>query len=215
MEYVQRLVQSILPGSRVSADRKTGLLSAAVVRDDVRGLARLFAWVEQSSRAKKMIKEWGISNTTLEEVFILICAQNADAQISDEQEGISGQEGDNAISTRLCPMCHQKQRSAVVMKQYDTKNRLISKKRKMKIATTSNSNSNSNSNGATSSTSPIMSTESESEPEPEETDSLLAMPDSVCEDCSVANKYVLMLMLMSILMPMLMLVLMPMGLLTC
>ena len=203
MEYVQRLVQSILPGSRVSADRKTGLLSAAVVRDDVRGLARLFAWVEQSSRAKKMIKEWGISNTTLEEVFILICAQNADAQISDEQEGMSGQEGDNAISTRLCPMCHQKQRSAVVMKQYDTKNRLISKKRKMKIATTSNStsNSNSNSNGATSSTSPIMSTESESEPEPEETDSLLAMPDSVCEDCSVANKYVLMLM--------------PMGLLTC
>ena len=53
----------------------TGYLSVSVAKGDVQLLPRFFQWLERSSQAKKLLKEWSISNTTLEQVFLLLCVQ--------------------------------------------------------------------------------------------------------------------------------------------
>lgn len=53
----------------------TGYLSVSIAKGDVQLLPRFFQWLERSSQAKKLLKEWSISNTTLEQVFLLLCVQ--------------------------------------------------------------------------------------------------------------------------------------------
>lgn len=75
MSEIATLIQDALPGSVCNSDDETGLVSVAVQKNDTRGLPRLFAWIEQSARAAQVLKEWSISNTTLEQVFLMLCVQ--------------------------------------------------------------------------------------------------------------------------------------------
>lgn len=107
---VSELVRKVLPGSALSADAVTGVLAVGVVKEDLGGLARLFQWLEVSRRAKLAVREWGISNTTLEQVFLMLCVQNTEVNYVDP--GRQTNENQHA----LCPMCRTRYRSSVIVR---------------------------------------------------------------------------------------------------
>lgn len=110
VEEVKALVTTVLPGSSCSADPATGVLAVGVVKEDVGGLARLFQWLEKSRRAKAAVREWGISNTTLEQVFLMLCVQNTEVNYVDPNR--QAQQTQHA----LCPMCRIRPRAAVIVR---------------------------------------------------------------------------------------------------
>jgi hypothetical protein len=83
-------------------------LTVTVPRDDVMGFPRLFSWLEKSPRAAAIVKEWGITNTTLEEVFLHLCAQNKEINYVDPE--IAQGMGEKSI----CPMCRLRKKATVV-----------------------------------------------------------------------------------------------------
>jgi hypothetical protein len=110
VEEVKALVSTVLPGSTCSADALTGVLAVGVVKEDLGGLARLFQWLEKSRRAKAAVREWGISNTTLEQVFLMLCVQNTEVNHVDP-----GRQA-NQNQQALCPMCRTRPRAAVIVR---------------------------------------------------------------------------------------------------
>jgi hypothetical protein len=107
VEEVKALVSTVLPGSTCSADALTGVLAVGVVKEDLGGLARLFQWLEKSRRAKAAVREWGISNTTLEQVFLMLCVQNTEVNYVDP-----GRQA-NQNQQALCPMWRPRPRGGV------------------------------------------------------------------------------------------------------
>lgn len=105
---MQQFLVSVLPGSQCQVDSSTGFVSIDVQRDDIRGLPRLFKWLEQSRNARRLVREWGISNTTLEQVFLMLCIQNTEVNYVERRE-------DDQRNT-LCPMCRQRQKTNVLMR---------------------------------------------------------------------------------------------------
>jgi ABC-type multidrug transport system ATPase subunit len=77
-----------LPGSEILSSA-AGNISVSIPRHAVSGIPRLFQKLMPADSAH-LIKEWGISNTTLEEVFLRLCAQNSD--INAIAEDVSGSE---------------------------------------------------------------------------------------------------------------------------
>jgi hypothetical protein len=70
---VEAVLRSALPGSRFVGDQRlTGYVSVSVSRRDVANLPRFFAWLEAAPGAVANIREWGISNTTLEQVCAVL-----------------------------------------------------------------------------------------------------------------------------------------------
>lgn len=119
---VSNIVSDILPNSKVTegfsvddnlaeaADDALITLSVAVPRGDLRGFPRLFSWLENSKRAAQLVKEWGVSNTTLEEVFLQLCIQNREINYT----GADSDGADESTIFMLCPMCRMNRRSDVV-----------------------------------------------------------------------------------------------------
>jgi hypothetical protein len=88
-------------------------LFVTVPRGDLRGFPRLFSWLEGSQRASSIVNEWGISNTTLEEVFLLLCTQNR------EINHVANKNDENSESKQrdLCTMCQIRPKAnAVIMR---------------------------------------------------------------------------------------------------
>lgn len=110
VEEVKAMVASVLPGSNCLADPITGVVAVGVVKEDLGGLSRLFQWLEHSRRAKLAVREWGISNTTLEQVFLMLCVQNTEVNYVDPGRL------DNQNQHALCPMCRTQFRSAVIVR---------------------------------------------------------------------------------------------------
>jgi hypothetical protein len=110
VEEVKTFVRTVLPGSACSADPITGVVAVGVVKEDLGGLSRLFQWLEHSRRAKTAVREWGISNTTLEQVFLMLCVQNTEVNYVDP--GRQTTQNQHA----LCPMCRTRLRSAVIVR---------------------------------------------------------------------------------------------------
>ena len=110
VEEVKQLVATVLPGSNCIADAVTGVVAVGVVKEDLGGLSRLFQWLERSRRAKAAVREWGISNTTLEQVFLMLCVQNTEVNYVDP--GRQASQNQQA----LCPMCRARLRASVVVR---------------------------------------------------------------------------------------------------
>ena len=110
----QQLVAGVLPDATCVVDDTASSLSVTVPRNNLRGLPRLFTWLESSSRAALIVKEWGISNTTLEQVFLMLCDMNTEINnVSNLQKESNHQE--------LCPMCRVNLKSTVFVRNLDGK----------------------------------------------------------------------------------------------
>lgn len=111
-ERINQVVTSVLPGAVVAVDEVTGCVTITIGQTDVLRLPKLFAWLERSKLAARVVREWSISNTTLEQVFLRLCVQNEEVN-----EGFSNiddillQEED-----RLCPMCRVNIKGPVLLK---------------------------------------------------------------------------------------------------
>jgi hypothetical protein len=108
----QHLIASVLPDATCVVDETASSLSVTVPRNNLRGLPRLFTWLESSSRAALIVKEWGISNTTLEQVFLMLCDMNTEINnISSLQKESNHRE--------LCPMCRVNMKSTVFVRNLE------------------------------------------------------------------------------------------------
>lgn len=106
-EKIEKVVGLLLPGANCCIDEVTGSITVSLSQNDVIRLPKLFAWLERSKRAAAFVREWSISNTTLEQVFLLLCVQNTEenytaTQLSDDD--------------RLCPMCRERTKGPVLLK---------------------------------------------------------------------------------------------------
>jgi hypothetical protein len=111
-ERINQVVSSVLPGAVVAVDEITGCVTITIGQTDVLRLPKLFAWLERSKLAAKVVREWSISNTTLEQVFLRLCVQNE--EVNDGYSSIEDillQEED-----RLCPMCRVNNKGPVLLK---------------------------------------------------------------------------------------------------
>ena len=111
-DRIENVVSSVLPGAKVSVDDITGCVTITIGQTDVLRLPKLFAWLERSQLAAQVVREWTISNTTLEQVFLRLCVQNE--EVNDGYSSIEDillQEED-----RLCPMCRVNTKGPVLLK---------------------------------------------------------------------------------------------------
>ena len=84
-------------------------------RSDVRNLAQFFYWVEHAPDAKA-IREWGFSNTTLEQVFLSLGEQSSTVNFTDHR---------TLTSREMCPMCRKRVRDSIVMRALENPNILM------------------------------------------------------------------------------------------
>lgn len=108
------MIMSILPDATCLYDENSLIMTVTVPKINVIGLPRLFTWLESSRRAQIIVKEWGVSNTTLEQVFLLLCIQNTEINLGmapNTSEGDRNQRKEN-----LCPMCNIRPREHVVLR---------------------------------------------------------------------------------------------------
>lgn len=109
MRDAQAMISQALPGSHCDINENSGGIIVTVPRGDIRGLPRLFAWLESSNKASTVVKEWGVSNTTLEQVFLMLCVQNTEVNYvaADDLEN---------FQQVTCPMCHIRPKETVFMR---------------------------------------------------------------------------------------------------
>lgn len=72
---LEQMVRSIIPNCETIA-KAAGSLTIGVPAKCKRDIAKLFHWLEDEDRAGPTVKEWGISDSTLEEVFLRLAAQD-------------------------------------------------------------------------------------------------------------------------------------------
>lgn len=102
------MLKKSLPGSQFVGDSETtGYVSVTVSRRDVYNLPRFFAWLESSPDAIAMVREWGVSNTTLEQVFLMLCKSSTDVNYVDHRE---------EEDSMLCPMCRSRPKETVMVR---------------------------------------------------------------------------------------------------
>ena len=108
------MVTTVLPDASCAVDETSSSLTVTVPQNNLRGLPRLFTWLESSSRAAVIIKEWGISNTTLEQVFLKLCDLNTEINsVSSLQKESNLQE--------LCPLCRVNLKATVFVRNLEGK----------------------------------------------------------------------------------------------
>jgi ABC-type multidrug transport system ATPase subunit len=120
-QETSELIMNLLPDATCLYDENSLGMSVTVPKINLIGLPRLFTWLESSRRAQLMIKEWGVSNTTLEQVFLLLCAQNTEINMGmTPQTSAPGGSGSGAAgqqrSETLCPMCNIRPREHVLVR---------------------------------------------------------------------------------------------------
>jgi ABC-type glutathione transport system ATPase component len=108
IQEAQDLIRQVLPTVSLESEETSGIISCTVPKGDIRGLPRLFSWLESSSQALNIVKEWGISNTTLEQVFLMLCVQNNTINYTETDF--------NTCKVDLCPMCQVNHREIVFMR---------------------------------------------------------------------------------------------------
>ena len=111
IEEAQRLVTQALPSSQLVINTNSGEILVTVPKGDIRGLPRLFQWLESSARAVSVVKEWGVSNTTLEQVFLMLCVQNK--EINYNANSLTENE---VMQQKICPICHVFMKETVFMR---------------------------------------------------------------------------------------------------
>ena len=111
IEEAQRLVTQALPSSQLVINPNSGEILVTVPKGDLRGLPRLFQWLESSARAVSVVKEWGVSNTTLEQVFLMLCVQNKEINYNANATSES-----EAMQQKICPICHVFMKETVFMR---------------------------------------------------------------------------------------------------
>mmetsp|Transcript_32 Transcript_32/g.58 ORF Transcript_32/g.58 Transcript_32/m.58 type:complete len:1981 (-) Transcript_32:168-6110(-) len=109
IEEARDMVARVLPDANCTIDETSCAIYVTVPRQNVVGLPRIFAWLENSSRASSIVTEWGVSNTTLEQVFLSLCAQNTEINMSAMSDTGSSREF-------LCPMCRVRRKDTVFMR---------------------------------------------------------------------------------------------------
>lgn len=86
-QEVAKLIVTQLPGAEV-VKCTSGVVSASVPRRAMQRIATFFAQLEADREAgKSLVDEWGVSNTTLEEVFLRLCV--GDKEINADIEGFA------------------------------------------------------------------------------------------------------------------------------
>ena len=71
--------KQLLPASEFVGDGMEGFITLNVSPRDTRNLARFFYWLEASPDAA-VVKEWSISNTSLQSVFLMLCVQSKEVR---------------------------------------------------------------------------------------------------------------------------------------
>ena len=115
------IIMNLLPDATCIVDENSMMMNVTVPKINAIGLPRLFTWLESSRRASTMIKEWGVSNTTLEQVFLMLCIQNTEINMGFDPSQTSNGNGNNNNNNReqkenLCPMCHIRPRENVILR---------------------------------------------------------------------------------------------------
>jgi hypothetical protein len=82
-----------------------GNLTLSIARGDAILLPRLFAAIERARRG--LIREWSLSNTTLEQVFLQLCLQNTTVNYAPERQDVSHD---------MCPMCRMRRREPTLLR---------------------------------------------------------------------------------------------------
>jgi hypothetical protein len=104
---IQNLVTRVLPGAACTSDATTGSIAIGVSRRDIMHLPRLFAWLETSRKAASLVREWSISNTTLEQVFLQLCIQNTEVNYVDRR---------NEADESMCAMCRERPKETALLR---------------------------------------------------------------------------------------------------
>lgn len=114
------LVEQVLPDATCVVDDTANGIFVTVPKSNLMGLPRLFAWLEKSPRAAAVVKEWGVSNTTLEQVFLMLSAINTETNVGNVN-------GDEMIMAKqnLCPMCRTRRKSVVFMRNLSSETMLL------------------------------------------------------------------------------------------
>lgn len=112
------MIMSILPDATCLYDENSFIMTVTVPKVNVIGLPRLFTWLESSRRAQVIVKEWGVSNTTLEQVFLMLCIQNTEINLgmAPADQPSSSSEGVHQRKENLCPMCNIRPREHVMLR---------------------------------------------------------------------------------------------------
>lgn len=66
----------------------------------------------QSTTVSPIVREWRVSNTTLEQVFLLLCVQNTELNYVDPAKALMQQ------NNALCPMCRTRPRNNVTLRRW-------------------------------------------------------------------------------------------------
>ncbi|KAJ3089924.1 hypothetical protein HK102_005148 [Quaeritorhiza haematococci] len=94
---LEKWVSHVLPGSEIVSSA-AGSLTVAVSRQATRHLVDFFRALREEESL-----EWSISNSTLEEVFLKLCAQNNSVE-TQESEG----DGSSKSDQKLCAICSKR-----------------------------------------------------------------------------------------------------------
>ena len=109
-----KAVEQYLSGSSI-VGKEAGAVTVALKRSQLKNVPLLFKWIEGTLSmdvghvGKGLLREWSISNSTLEEVFLRLCA--ADTTVNAEIEGLGQREEEEA----KCVVCHVRPPNVVTL----------------------------------------------------------------------------------------------------
>ena len=111
-----RAVEQYLVGSTI-VGKEAGAVTVALKRSQLKNVPLLFKWIEgtlsmdAAQGAKGLLREWSISNSTLEEVFLRLCAAETTVNAGIEEEADSTKEEEE----KMCVVCHTRPPSVVTL----------------------------------------------------------------------------------------------------
>ena len=110
-------MQQYLVGSDI-VGKEAGAVTVALKRSQLRNVPLLFRWIESSLSkdpahpGAALLKEWSISNSTLEEVFLRLCAADTTVNAGIDRPDDSAQDDD---AQRKCAVCRVRPVSVVTL----------------------------------------------------------------------------------------------------
>lgn len=113
-ESVLRQTKNLLPRSWPVGEWTSGTMTINVPVSDVPLLSVFFAWIEGPDCS--LIREWSISDTSLEQVFMQVCVANTEINFVAPVRGSENNRDDH----NLCPLCRIRQREPVILRCLDT-----------------------------------------------------------------------------------------------
>jgi hypothetical protein len=113
---LEGVVKELLPSSEIVGNAG-GNLTVALPRKSVRLIPEFFRWIDQAKRQAHdgiLVKEWSISNSTLEEVFLRLCS--AEKGINEVAVDFGKQNQlDEIDKKRICVICNQREAQVVTV----------------------------------------------------------------------------------------------------